>query len=67
MIAAMPTTYRAANTKVVELVAEVKALGWSPEDLIFQLPHLTLGQVHSAERDSLRRSGSLHREAQMLC
>jgi len=37
-----------ANTKVVELVAKVKAHGWSPEELAFQLPHLTLGQIHSA-------------------
>ena len=37
-----------ANTKVVELVAKVKAHGWSPEELAYQLPHLTLGQIHSA-------------------
>lgn len=37
-----------ANTKVVELVAEVKAYGWSPEELAYQHPHLTLAQVHSA-------------------
>lgn len=37
-----------ANTKLVELVAEVKAHGWSPEELAYQHPHLTLGQVHSA-------------------
>ncbi|MEZ5333655.1 MAG: DUF433 domain-containing protein [Thermoanaerobaculia bacterium] len=37
-----------ANTKIVELVAEVKAHGWSPEELAYQHPHLTLGQVHSA-------------------
>ena len=37
-----------ANTKVVELVAKVRAYGWSPEELAYQLPHLTLGQVHSA-------------------
>ena len=37
-----------ANTKVVELVAEVKAYGWSPEELAYQHSHLTLGQVHSA-------------------
>jgi uncharacterized protein (DUF433 family) len=61
MIAPTPTNYehialdeqgipwiRAANTKVVELVADVKAHGWSPEELTFQHPHLTLGQVHSA-------------------
>lgn len=37
-----------ANTKVVELVAEVAAHGWSPEELAYQHPHLTLAQVHSA-------------------
>ncbi|HVS65341.1 MAG TPA: DUF433 domain-containing protein [Thermoanaerobaculia bacterium] len=37
-----------ANTKVVEIVANVRAHGWSPEELVFQLPHLTLGQIHSA-------------------
>lgn len=37
-----------ANTKVVELVAEVRAYGWSPEELAFQHPHLGLGQIHSA-------------------
>jgi uncharacterized protein (DUF433 family) len=61
MIAATRTTYEhvvldeqgvpwidGANTKVVELVEEVKAHGWSPEELAYQHPHLTLGQVHSA-------------------
>ncbi len=85
MIAETPTTYqhivldeegipwiRAANTKVVELVAEVKAHGWSPEELAYQHPHLTLGQVYSAlafyfdhreevEADLLRR-GALAEE-----
>jgi len=37
-----------ANTKVVEIVGKVKAHGWSPEEVAFQLPHLTLGQIHSA-------------------
>lgn len=37
-----------ANTKVVELVGMVRAHGWSPEELAYQLPHLTLGQIHSA-------------------
>ncbi|MDP9373045.1 MAG: DUF433 domain-containing protein [Chloroflexota bacterium] len=34
--------------KVVELVTAQAAYGWSPEELHFQLPHLTLGQIHSA-------------------
>lgn len=37
-----------ANTKVVELVAKVKAYGSSPEELALQLPHLTTGQIESA-------------------
>lgn len=36
------------NTKVVELVAEAKVHGWSAEELTYQHPHLTLGQVYSA-------------------
>ena len=34
--------------KVVELVLERMAYGWSPEELHFQHPYLTLGQIHSA-------------------
>ncbi|GBE34956.1 hypothetical protein BMS3Bbin06_01490 [bacterium BMS3Bbin06] len=34
--------------KVVELVAEKIAYGWSPEELHLQHPYLTLGQIHSA-------------------
>ena len=41
---------RLADTtmKVVELVTAQQAHGWSPEELVFQFPYLTLGQVHSA-------------------
>lgn len=34
--------------KVVELVTAQTAYGWSPEELHFQFPYLSLGQVHSA-------------------
>ena len=34
--------------KVIELVAERIAYGWSPEELYFQHPYLSLGQIHSA-------------------
>jgi uncharacterized protein (DUF433 family) len=37
-----------STMKVVELVTAQQAHGWSPEELAFQFPHLTLGQVHSA-------------------
>ncbi len=36
------------TTKVIELVLDVLAYGWSPDELHFQHPHLTLGQIHSA-------------------
>jgi uncharacterized protein (DUF433 family) len=36
------------NMKVIELVLERMAYGWSPEELHFQHPYLTLGQIHSA-------------------
>ena len=36
------------NMKVVELVGEKLAFGWSPEELFFQHPYLTLGQIHAA-------------------
>lgn len=34
--------------KVVELVMAQMAYGWSPEELHFQHPYLTLGEIHSA-------------------
>lgn len=34
--------------KVAELVVEQQAYGWSPEELQFQHPYLTLGQIYSA-------------------
>jgi uncharacterized protein (DUF433 family) len=34
--------------KVIELVLEQIAYGWSAEELHFQHPYLSLGQIHSA-------------------
>lgn len=34
--------------KVIELVLDYKAYGWSPEELHLQHPYLTLGQIYSA-------------------
>jgi uncharacterized protein (DUF433 family) len=34
--------------KVMELVTAQTAYGWSPEELHFQFPYLSLGQIHSA-------------------
>src|SRR5437879_2061060 len=36
------------TTKVVELVLDHLAYGWSAEELHFQHPHLSMGQIHSA-------------------
>lgn len=35
------------SMKVVELVLAHLAYGWSPEELHFQFPQLTLGQIYS--------------------
>lgn len=34
--------------KVVELIMAQKAYGWSPEELHFQHPYLSMSQIHSA-------------------
>ena len=41
-------TIAGTTMKVVELVLEKMAYGWSPEELHFQHPYLTLGQIYSA-------------------
>jgi uncharacterized protein (DUF433 family) len=37
-----------STMKVIELVREHQAYGWSVEELYFQHPYLSLGQIHSA-------------------
>jgi uncharacterized protein (DUF433 family) len=41
-------TIAGTNMKVIELVLERAAYGWSPEELHFQHPYLSLGQIYSA-------------------
>jgi uncharacterized protein (DUF433 family) len=36
------------NMKLVELITSQQAYGWSPEELHFQYPHLTMSQIYSA-------------------
>jgi uncharacterized protein (DUF433 family) len=36
------------NTKVIEVVLDRLAHGWSPEEIHFQHPHLSMAQVHAA-------------------
>ncbi|MEE8389412.1 MAG: hypothetical protein V3S14_01265 [Anaerolineae bacterium] len=45
------------NMKVLELVLGKIAYGWSPEELNFQHPYLTLGQIHCAITVGLRLRG----------
>lgn len=48
--------------KVVELVLEMLAYGWSAEELQFQHPHLSLGQIHSALACYWDHRGELERD-----
>jgi uncharacterized protein (DUF433 family) len=41
-------TIAGTTMKVIELVLEQQAYGWSAEELHFQHPYLSLGQIHSA-------------------
>jgi uncharacterized protein (DUF433 family) len=36
------------NTKVIEVVLDKLAHEWSPEEIYFQHPHLSLAQIHAA-------------------
>src|SRR2546426_5455376 len=37
-----------ANTKAKEIVLDKLAYGWSPEEMHFQHPHLSMAQIHAA-------------------
>jgi hypothetical protein len=62
---------------VLEVVLDKLAYGWSPEEMHFQHPHLSLAQIHSAlayyyeNRERLdaeierERSAAEHLEAQL--
>jgi uncharacterized protein (DUF433 family) len=36
------------NTKVIEVVLDHLGYGWSADEIHFQYPHLSLGQIHAA-------------------
>ena len=36
------------QVKVLEVVRDWQIRGWSPEEIHFQHPHLSLGQIHAA-------------------
>ena len=37
-----------SNTKVIEVALDMIVHGWSPEEIHFQHPHLSLAQIHAA-------------------
>ena len=37
-----------SNVKVIEIVLDKRAYGWSPEEIHFQHPGLSLAQIHAA-------------------
>ena len=37
-----------ANTKVIEVAKDRFAYGWSPDEMHFMHPHLSLAQIHAA-------------------
>jgi len=39
---------KGTTTKVVEVVMDVKAYGWSPEEIHYQHQYLSMAQIHSA-------------------
>ncbi|MCZ6632843.1 MAG: DUF433 domain-containing protein [bacterium] len=39
---------KGTRTKVVQIVLDKLAYGWSPEEIHFQHPHLSMGQIYSA-------------------
>lgn len=41
-------TIRGTTMKVVELISAQQAYGWSPAEIHFQHPYLTMEQVHAA-------------------
>ncbi len=45
------------NTKVIEVALDMIAHGWSPEEIHFQHPHLSLAQIHAALGFLLRPQG----------
>lgn len=43
-----PTVFERTPIKVVELITSVQAYGWSPEELHFQYPHISMSKIYSA-------------------
>jgi uncharacterized protein (DUF433 family) len=59
------------RVKVVEVVLDKLAHGWSPEEIHFQHPHLSLAQIHAAltyyyENQSLLDSQMAHAQKESM-
>ncbi len=54
----------ATQTKVIELVLDKIAYGWSPEEMHVQHPYLSLGEIHSALAYYWDHQEELEREIQ---
>ena len=39
---------KGTTTKVIEVALDLLAHGWSPEEMHYQHPYLTMGQIHAA-------------------
>lgn len=39
---------KGTTTKVIQVVLDYKAHGWSPEEIHYNHPYLSMGQIHSA-------------------
>lgn len=39
---------KGTTTKVIEVALDLLAYGWSPEEMKYQHPYLTMGQIHAA-------------------
>lgn len=51
-----------ANTKVKEIVLDKLAYGWSPEEMHFQHPHLSMAQIHAALAYYYENQGKIDEE-----
>src|SRR5207249_1736211 len=51
-----------ANTKVKGVVLDKLAYGWSPEEMHFQHPHLSMAQIHAALAYYYENQGKIDEE-----
>jgi uncharacterized protein (DUF433 family) len=54
-----------ANTKVIEVVMDVFAHGWSADEIHYQHPHLSLAQIHAAPSYYYSHKADLDKEIKL--